>query len=75
MEERCVNVDHSAVNRWAINYSSSSALAAKKYKRPAAISNRMDETHIKVKGEWVYLYRAVDKFGDIFDFVLSELLY
>ena len=31
-----------------------------------------DETYIKVKGEWVYLYRAVDKFGDTIDFMLSE---
>ncbi len=32
----------------------------------------MDETYIKVKGQWVYLYRAVDKFGDTVDFMLSE---
>jgi len=32
----------------------------------------MDETYIKIKGEWVYLYRAVDKFGDTIDFMLSE---
>ena len=32
----------------------------------------MDETYIKVKGEWVYLYRAVNKFGDTVDFMLSE---
>lgn len=34
----------------------------------------MDETYIKVKGKWVYLYRAVDKFGDTIDFMLSEHL-
>ena len=32
----------------------------------------MDETYIKVKGEWAYLYRAIDKFGDTVDFMLSE---
>ncbi len=32
----------------------------------------MDETYIKVKGQWVYLYRAVDKHGDTLDFMLSE---
>jgi len=32
----------------------------------------MDETYVKVKGQWVYLYRAVDKFGDTVDFMLSE---
>ncbi|WPX96922.1 IS6 family transposase [Candidatus Bandiella woodruffii] len=30
----------------------------------------MDETYIKVKGKWVYLYRAVDKYGDTIDFML-----
>ena len=32
----------------------------------------MDETYVKVKGQWVYLYRAIDKFGDTVDFMLSE---
>jgi putative transposase len=32
----------------------------------------MDETYIKVKGKWVYLYRAVDSQGDTLDFMLSE---
>ena len=56
IEERGVKVDHSTLNRWVINYSSSLALAAKKIKRAVATSWRMDETYIKVKGEWVYLY-------------------
>jgi len=72
MEETGVKVDHSTLNRWVINYSSSLALAAKKCKRIIVTSWRMDETYIKIKGKWVYLYRAVDKFGDIVDFMLSE---
>ena len=32
----------------------------------------MDETYIKVKGEWLYYYRAVDKFGDVIDYYLSH---
>lgn len=72
MEERNVNVDHATLNRWVIKYSSSLALAAKKNKRAVDTSWRMDETYIKVKGQWVYLYRAVDKFGDTVDFMLSK---
>ncbi len=72
MEERGVKVDHSTLNRWVIQYPSSLALAAKKLKRAVATSWRMNETTIKVKGKWVYLYRAVDKFGDTIDFMLSE---
>jgi putative transposase len=70
--ERNVKVDHSTLNRWVIKYSSSLALAAKKNKPGVATSWRMDETYIQVKGQWVYLYRAVDKFGDTVDFMLSE---
>ena len=70
--ERNVKVDHSTLNRWVIKYSSSLALAAKKNKRAVATSWSMDETYIQVKGQWVYLYRAVDKFGDTVDFMLSE---
>ena len=70
--ERNVKVDHSTLNRWVIKYSSSLALAAKKNKRVVATSWRMDETYIQVKGQWVYLYRAVDKFADTVDFMLSE---
>ena len=70
--ERNVKVDHSTLNRWVIKYSTSIALAAKKNKRTVATSWRMDETYIQVKGHWVYLYRAVDKFGDTVDFMLSE---
>ena len=70
--ERNVKVDHSTLNRWVIKYSSSLALAAKKNKRAVATSWRMDKTYIQVKGQWVYLYRAVDKFGDTVDFMLSE---
>jgi len=41
-------------------------------KRPVWVSWRMDETYIKVKGEWKYLYRAVDKHGQTIDFLLTE---
>jgi putative transposase len=41
-------------------------------KRPVYVSWRMDETYIRVKGEWKYLYRAVDKYGKTIDFLLTE---
>ena len=72
MAERSVKVDHATLNRWVIDYSPLIAAEAKKRKRPVASSWRMDETYVKVKGQWVYLYRAVDKFGDTIDFRVSE---
>jgi putative transposase len=72
MAERGVPVDHSTLNRWVIRYSPQLAREAQQHKRPVSGSWRMDETYIKVKGQWVYLYRAVDKFGNTIDFKLSE---
>lgn len=73
MAERGVNVDHSTINRWVIRYSPDlENNFRKKYKRATGSSWRMDETYIKIKGQWFYLYRAVAKDGETIDFTLSE---
>ena len=72
MEERGVEVDHSTINRWVIKYSPQLEEAFHRRKRPVWVSWRMDETYIKVKGQWRYLYRAVDKHGQTIDFLLTE---
>jgi transposase-like protein len=72
MLERGVHVDHSTVNRWVIKYSPQLAEAFHRRKRPVRLSCRTDETYIKVKGQWYYLYRAVDKHGQTIDFLLTE---
>src|SRR5471032_1423250 len=71
MEERGVSVDHSSINRWAIRFLPLIEKMARKHKRPVGASWRMDETYIKVKGVWKYLYRAVDKQGKTVDFLLT----
>ena len=72
MAERGVEVDHATLNRWVAKYSPLIANSARRRKAPTDRSWRMDETYIKVKGEWVYLYRAVDKLGKTLDFMLSR---
>ncbi|MES2741674.1 MAG: IS6 family transposase [Pseudomonadota bacterium] len=71
MEERGVSVDHSTINRWAIRFLPLIEKMARKHKRPVGGSWRMDETYIKVKGTWKYLYRAVDTQGKTVDFLLT----
>jgi putative transposase len=72
MRERGVQVDHAIINRWVIKYSPQLEEAFHHRKRPVWRSWRMDETYTRVKGEWRYLYRAVDKYGQTIDFLLTE---
>ena len=72
MQERGVSVDHATIHRWVLKYSSQLEEAFHCRKCPVGRSWRMDETYIKVKGEWRYLYRAVDKTGQTIDFLLTE---
>ena len=71
MKERGVMVDHSTVSRWAIRFLPLLEKIFRKYKRPVGGSWRMDETYIKIKGVWKYLYRAVDRDGKTIDFLLN----
>ena len=70
--ERGVKVDHATLNRWVTKYSPLVADRTRRRKATVDRSWRMDETYIKVKGDWVYLYRAVDKLGRTLDFMLSN---
>jgi putative transposase len=69
MAERAIGVDHSTVHRWVIKLVPLFEKTFRKHKRPVGKSWRMDETYIKVKGSWRYLYRAVDKTGHTIDFL------
>ncbi len=69
MAERGVSVYHATLNRWVTRCSGAIADLARRRKGPCDRSWRMDETYIKVKGAWVYLYRAIDKYGKTLDFM------
>ena len=72
LEERGIGVDHATVNRWVVKYSPALEAKFRQTKKAIGKSWRMDETYIKVKGQWVYYYRAVDKQNQTVDFFLSH---
>jgi transposase-like protein len=71
MHERGFSVDHSTINRWVLHYSPQLEAAFRLKKKRVGNRWRMDETYIKVKGQWKYYYRAVDKQGNTIDFLLT----
>jgi putative transposase len=72
MAERAVDVNHATLNRWVEKYSSAITVKGHRRKAQTGQSWRMDETYVKVKSRWMYLYRAIDKWGNTLDFMLSE---
>ena len=72
MAERGVAVEHTTVMRWVQRFVPAFEKKWKNYARPVGSSWRVDETYIKVKGQWRYLYRAVNKQGQTFDFLLRK---
>jgi IS6 family transposase len=72
MAERGLKVDHTTIYRWVQKYAPELEERCKPYLKQTNDSWRVDETYIKVKGEWLYLYRAVDSAGNTLEFLLSE---
>lgn len=72
MGERGVPVDHSTVYRRVQKFAWEIEKRLRwHWRRPQSTSWRVDKTHVKVRGKWTYLYRALDKFGNTIDFYLS----
>jgi len=71
MSERGVAVDHSTLNRWVIKYVPEIEKQFRRRQRAVGRSWRLDETYVKIKGEWTYRYRAVDKDRQTVDFLLT----
>ena len=70
MAERGIKVDHSTINRWVLKYAPELDKRIRPHLKQTNDSWRVDETYIKVKGRWKYLYRAVDSLGNTLDFLL-----
>ena len=69
IQERGIAVDHATIHRWVLRYTPQLEQAFRTRQRPVGPRWRLDETDIKVKGEWKYLYQAGDKAGQTVDFL------
>ena len=71
MAERGLSVDHTTIYRWVQHYAPILEKRCRAKLKPTNNSWRVDETYVKVKGQWMYLYRAVDSAGETVEFMLS----
>jgi len=71
MVERGLHVDHTTIYRWVQRYAPELEKRVRAPLKPTNASWRVDETYIKVRGQWLYLYRAVDAAGNTLEFMLS----
>jgi transposase-like protein len=71
MTERGLPVDHTTIYRWVQSYAPDLEKRVRAQLRPTNDSWRVDETYIKVRGYWTYLYRAIDSVGNTLEFILS----
>ena len=72
MSERGIDLAHTTILRWVQHYTPEFQKRWNRFARTVGGSWRMDETYVRVKGHWTYLYRAVDKRGETVDFYLSQ---
>ena len=73
LSERGLKADHTTIWRWVQRYGPELEERLRRHLKPTNKSWRVDETYVRVKGRWCYLYRAIDSTGATIDFVLSRL--
>lgn len=71
MAERGLSLAHTTILRWVQRYAPEFVKRWNRFSRPAGHSWRVDETYVKIRGRWAYLYRAVDRSGKTINFRLS----
>jgi transposase, IS6 family len=71
LAERGVKVDHVTVYRWVLRFTGLLAEAARPCRHTVGDRWQVDETYVKVAGQWRYVYRAIDQFGQVIDVFVS----
>jgi transposase, IS6 family len=71
MTERGLSVVHTTIYRWVQAYVPEIDKRCRPHLKPTNDSWRVDETYVKVRGKWMYLYRALDSAGNTLDFLLT----
>src|SRR5215471_9716852 len=71
--ERGLEIDHTTVWRWVQDYAPELEKRTRPHLKPTNKSWRVDETYVRIKGRWFYLYRALDSAGATIDFFLSPV--
>jgi transposase-like protein len=72
LTERGVQVDHVTVYRWVLRFTPLLAEAARPCRHAVGDRWQVDETYVKVAGQWRYVYRAIDQFGQVIDVYVSR---
>jgi IS6 family transposase len=72
LAERTIQVDHVTVYRWVQRFTPLLIDAARPCRHAVGDRWFVDETYAKIAGRWVYLYRAIDQFGQVIDVLVSQ---
>jgi transposase, IS6 family len=71
LAERGIEVDHVTIYRWVLRFTPLLAEAARPCRHAVGDRWQVDETYVKVAGQWRYVYRAIDQVGQVIDVFVS----